>query len=226
MKTFYDKILGRRGVAAPTVLVRRRTSDMKTNVPYSALGRLFGAGYTRDAYDPMAFQFRMGAGFFGDVNRTHPFNVEPGLMDATNPPTAYGQAVVLTAAGRIRQVLSTDGALIHIYGITVRPFPFNDPGTSAPYGAQSLGGFTTPIQNQPIDVLRAGYIMTYVNGAPVKGASVYTWIAASASPHFQGFFEQNASGGNTILITPAGSYATTYNGPPDANGCGEVIFEV
>ena len=69
--------------------------------------RLFGAGYTRDAFDALAFQFRMGAGFFGDVNRTHPFWVEPGLMDPTSPPTAYGQAVVVDSVSKkIRRVLA------------------------------------------------------------------------------------------------------------------------
>ena len=138
IKRITKLILGGR-VAAPSVIIPGRARD-----------RAFGAGYTRDGFDPMAFQFRMGAGFFGEVNRTHPFTVEPGLMDPTNPPTAYGQAVVIDATSKkVRRVLSGDGALVDVYGFTVRPFPFNDPGTSAPYGAQSLGGFTSPIPNQP-----------------------------------------------------------------------------
>lgn len=218
MKRVISKILGGR-VAAPTVITRPGFRGDKT-------ARAFGSCYTRDAFDPMAFQFRMGAGFFGDVDRTHPFWVEPGLMDATSPPTAYGQAVVVdSVTKKIRRVLSTDGALIHVYGFTVRPFPFNDPGTSAAYGAQTQGGFTTPIQGQPIDVMRSGYMITYVNGAPGKGDPVYVWIAATAAPHYQGFLEAATGSGNTVLITPAGTYSTTFNGPPDANGAGEFIFE-
>ena len=89
MKRVLTRILGGR-VAAPSIVTRRALDE----------GRVFGAGYTKDAFDPMAFQFRMGAGFFGDVNRTHPFTVEPGLMDPTNPPTAYGQAVVVDSVSK------------------------------------------------------------------------------------------------------------------------------
>ena len=209
-------------LGAPTIIGRRKTLDEnRVRMP-----RKFGSGYTRDAFDPMAFQFRMGAGFYGDVNRTHPFWIEPGLMDPTNPPTAYGQAVVVDATSKkIRRVIAGDGALIDIYGFTVRPFPFQDPGTSAAYGAQSQGGFTTPISGQPIDVMRSGYMITYINGAPGKGDPVYVWIAASATVHYQGFLEAGASGGSTVLITPAGTYNTTFNGPPDTNGAGEVVFK-
>ncbi len=213
IKRITKLILGGR-VAAPSVIIPGRARD-----------RAFGAGYTRDGFDPMAFQFRMGAGFFGEVNRTHPFTVEPGLMDATYPVVAYGQAVMLTALGRVRSVLAADqGASTDVYGFAVRPFPFNDPGTSAPYGAQSLGGFTSPIPNQPIDVLRSGYMLTYVNGTPVKGNPVYVWAAATASPHYLGFLEAAATGGDTFEIT--GNDKTTFNGPPDANGCGEIAFNV
>ncbi len=211
IKRVASLILGGR-VAAPSVIIPGR--------------RKFGAGYTRDNFDPMAFQFRMGAGFFGEVNRTHPFTIEPGLMDPTNPPTAYGQACMVDATSKkIRRVLAADqAAATDIYGFAVRPFPFNDPGTSAPYGAQALGGFTTPIQGQPIDVLRSGYIITYVNGAPGKGDPVYVWAAASATVHYLGFLEAGSTGGDTFEIT--GNDKTTFNGPPDANGAGEVAFNV
>jgi len=197
------------------------------HIPRDHAARRYGAGYTRDNFDPMAFQFRMGAGFFGDVNRTHPFNVEPGLLDPTNPPLYYGQACVVDAISKkIRRVLSTDTALTNIYGFAVRPFPFQDPGAAGAYGAQALGGFTSVATNVPIDVLRSGYMINYVNGSPGKGDPVYIWIAATAAPNYQGFPTTSTTGGSVILITAAGSYKTTFNGPPDANGAGEVIFEV
>ena len=212
MKYLTTNILGGR-VAAPNVIVPGR--------------RRFGRGYTRDAFDPMAFQFRMGAGFFGDVNRTHPFNVEPALVDPTNPPLFFGQAVVVDATSKkIRRVLSTDTALIDVYGFVVRPFPIQDSGTAGAFGAQGLGGFTSVPLNQPVDVLRSGYMITYVNGSPGKGDPLYVWIAATASPHNQGFMEAGASGASTVLITPAGIYTSVFNGPPDANGAGEIMFHV
>jgi hypothetical protein len=205
-------------LAAPSVVL-----------PRGHAARKFGANYTKDAFDPMAFQFRMGAGFFGDVNRTHPFTVEPGLLDPTNPPLFYGQACVIDATSKkVRRVLSSDTALTDIYGFAVRPFPFQDSGAAGTYGAQSLGGFTSIQTGMPVDVLRAGYMMTYINGTPGKGDSVYVWIAATSGVHNQGFLEAGATGGSTILITPAAGYTTltTFNGPPDANGCGEVVLHV
>ena len=209
-------LLGRRPryLATPSVIIPRDHGSRK-----------FGAGYTRDAYDPMAFQYHMGAGFYGDVNRTHPFTVEPGLLDPTNPPLYYGQACVIDATSKkVRRILSTDTALSDLWGFAVRPFPFQDGGTAGAFGAQSLGGFTSVITNQPIDVLRSGYIMNYVNGAPGKGDSVYIWIAATSGANNQGFPTTSTTGGSVIEIT--GNDKTAFNGPPDANGCGEVIFNV
>lgn len=202
----------RSALAAPVVIVPR--------------GRFVGRARVHDAFDAMAFPFRMGAGFPGEVNRKHPFWIEAGLMDPTNPVTGYGQACVVDATSKkIRRVIASDSALTHIYGISVRPFPFQDPGAAGAYGAQTVGANALPPTNQPIDVLRSGYILSTIQGAPGKGDPVYVWIAAASGAHTQGFFEASASGGNTVLITPTGTYATTFNGPPDANGVGEVIFE-
>src|SRR5262252_1733538 len=82
----------------------------------------------REMFCDAAFTFRMGQGFAGDVTRIEAASVEPCLIDPTNPPTQYGQPVVLAAAsGGVRQVLAGDGALTDIYGITVRPFPLQIP---------------------------------------------------------------------------------------------------
>jgi hypothetical protein len=217
MKYLASRISDRRSVlAAPTIFVPKvRYSD--TMRPRT---------YVRDAFDPMAFQFRMGAGFYGDVSRTHPFWVEPCPIDPTNPPTFYGQACVIDATSKkLRRVIASDTALIHVYGFLVRPFPIQDPGTSAAFGAQVQGGFTAPPLNQPMDVLRSGYMTTYVNGSPGKGDGVNVWVAANSTVHNQGFLEAGSTGGSTILITPTGTYTTVFNGPPDANGAGEFIFE-
>jgi hypothetical protein len=201
----------RSALATPSVLIPREHSSR---------------GYARDAaFDPMAFQYRMGAGFFGDVNRTHPFTIEPGPVDPTNPPLYFGQAVVIDATSkRVRRLLSSDTALTDVWGFVVRPFPIQDSGAAGAYGAQSLGGFTSVPLNQPVDVLRSGYLMTYVNGTPGKGDPVYVWVAATSGVHNQGFLEAGSTGGSTIEIT--GNDKTAFNGPPDANGCGEVIFNV
>lgn len=171
-----------------------------------------------------AFPFRMGAGFPGDVNRSHPVSIEPALIDASAPPLAYGLAVVVdpTTQG-VRQMAPGDSALTAVYGVTVRPYPFQQ-SSAVNNGAIGYGAGAPPTSG-PIDVLRSGYIMAPVVGTPVKGATVYVWIAASTGAHVQGGFEASASGSNTIPLTGAGSLAT-FNGGADASGIAEIEFNV
>ena len=165
--------------------------------------------------------YRMGAGFPGDVNRTHPASIEACLVDANSPPTAYGQAVVIdpTTQG-VRPLSAGDSALTDIYGITVRPFPIQGQ-SSTNFGASNIGAATPPT-SQPMDVLRSGYIMATLNGstAAVKGGAVYVWIAASSGSHVQGGFEAAATGGSTIQL----GVKTTFNGPADASGVVEIVY--
>lgn len=165
----------------------------------------------------VAFTYRMGAGFPGDVNRTHPFSVEPCLIDAANPPTAYGQAVVIGVNNGVRRVLAGDDALTLIYGVTVRPFPFQQStgGMSA-----SIGAATPPISGV-IDVLRLGYIMVQLNGAPAKGDPLYVWAAAAAGGELPAQFTTTTTAGSTIGPL-AGS--SNFNGPPDTSGVGEIYL--
>ena len=118
-----------------------------------------------------AFLYAMGGGFPGDVNRTHPAVIEAVAVDTENPPTAYGQAVVLTAGGKVRRLLAEDTssninlsnyvspatvATVIIYGVTVRPFPAQQSYTPNYCGA--VDGNVMPPQTGYIDVLRQGYI--------------------------------------------------------------------
>lgn len=162
----------------------------------------------------VAFPYRMGAGFPGDVNRTHPASILPNLVDATTPPTAYGQGVVVDAAsGGVRPIGAGDGALTEIFGVTVRPYPFQQ-SAATNYGAIGFGS-DTPSTAQPIDVLRAGYITVSVVGSPVKGGAVFIWYAASAGAHIQGGFEASATGGSTIALDTSKYF---FNNSPDADG--------
>ena len=167
----------------------------------------------------VAFTYRMGAGFAGDVNRTHPASIEPVLTNQTNPPTRYGDPVVVdTATNTVRKLLSTDTAVTVIYGILVRPFPIQAASSAGNYGAASIGNAVPPVGVQVVqDVLREGYGLTQVVGTPTKYGAVFIWIAAASGAHVSGGFEAAASGGNTIAITNA-----RFNGPPDASGVTEV----
>ena len=173
---------------------------------------------TRDA----AFQFRMGAGFPGDVNRTHPVDILAELIDAASPPTLYGQAVLLGAANAgVRPFVTGDTAQA-AYGVTVRPYPSQQANSVPQNGAIGFGSGTPPTTGV-MDVLRRGYIMVLLpaGGTPVKGDGVYVRVAASATTHVMGAFEAGADGGNNVLLSNA-----IFNGSPDANGNVEIAFNI
>lgn len=198
-----------------------RISELIRHLPllggpkYTEVGRR----RTRD----VAYNLRMPAGVAGDVSRhVPPGTIEPALLAAANPPDGFGLAVVTTedAENAVRLVQPGDNALTAIYGITVRPFPFQ-PASATNYGATGFGG-GAPAPSQPVDVLRSGYILGYINGTPVKGGVVYVWIAASAGAHVQGAFEIVADGANTITLDSK----STFQGGVDANGIGEIAFNI
>lgn len=186
-------------------------------------GRFVGRQRTCDD----AITYRMRAGFPGDVNRTHPASIEPTLIDASAPPTLYGEPVLVDATTQgVRPPAAGDGSAstVTFYGVTVRPYPIQQQAATN-YGATgALGAAVAPPTSGEIDVLRSGYIMSQLNsgaGAAVKGAQVYVWCAATTTGHIQGQLETAASSTNTAPITGA-----TFNGGADANGVVEICFNV
>jgi hypothetical protein len=176
---------------------------------------------TRDA----AFQFRMGAGFAGDVNRTHPANIEPVINNATTPVLLAGLAsLVDTATNTIRSIASGDTTMTVPYGVTVRAYPFQV-ASATNYGAQAFG--TAALSASTLqDVLRAGYIMVQLPAGAAtvtKGAPVFVWCAASSGAHVQGGFEAVATGGSTAALDVT---RFSYNGPQDATGVVELSFNI
>lgn len=179
---------------------------------------------TRD----VAFQFRMGAGFPGDVNRTHPVTIEPTLIDASAPPAFYGEGVIVDATTQgVRPLNSVavggDVNVTQLYGVTVRPFPIQQASASN-FGAAALGAAAPPTSGQ-IDTMRAGYIIVSIPAGqnPSKGDPVYIWTAASSGAHVQGGFEAVIDHGTNT--TPALT-GITFNGHPDANGNVEIAFNI
>lgn len=172
----------------------------------------------------VAFPFRMGAGFAGDVNRTHPFTVEPGPIDSTNPPTAYGQLCVVDATSKRWRVVQPGDAAgtPAAIGVAVRPFPIQQARTSVDWATIGFGSGTPPT-SQPIDILRMGYVIVPAVGTPGKGDAVYVWMAVTAGAHIQGGFEAVNPAGNGFLVD-AGE--TTFNGAPDSAGFTEIAFNI
>src|ERR1039458_1133298 len=161
-------------------MIERRSSNMRNKLidPRRSLGRF----RTCD----VAFAFRAGAGFPGDVNRGHPASIQPCSIDASAPPTQYGQAVVVdpTTQG-VRPIVAGDSALTWIWGVVCRPYPFQQSTTSLSYGAANFG--VAGVANaQPIDVMTGGYMIVSVSsvyGAPVKGAPVFIFYNPTGAGH-------------------------------------------
>lgn len=180
----------------------------------------------KDSYT--AFQFRMPAGFPGDVNRTHPAEIEATLIDASAPPTLYGQFVLMDATTQgVRPYAAgdaSDSVTSIPWGVTVRPFPTQQTTTGTAYGAIGFGAATPPVAGI-IDVARNALIMGQLNvgvTAPVKGGRVYIWCAATSGNHIQGGIETAASSGNTVEL----DQRFVFNSPPDANGVVELSVNI
>jgi hypothetical protein len=164
----------------------------------------------------VAFTFRMGAGFAGTVNRLHPADIMPSLMDPTNPIRRYGDPCIAVSTGGYRGILASDQAAgTKINGVLVRSYPTQQANLN-----QALGDGTPPVTGI-IDVLVEGNIMTKVVGAPTKRSQAFVWAAADSGAHKLGGFEAAATGGSTMALVNA-----YFNGPADANGVAEVkVFE-
>lgn len=177
-------------------------------------------GRTRDTVSGTAINFRMLAGFAGDVNRNHPVSIEPCLIDASAPPLYYGQGVLIDATTQgVRPLVAGDQALTDVYGFTVRPFPLQQNSV-----APAFGNATPPVSGV-IDIMRKGYMMVPFNAsgsAPVKGAGYYIWTAATSGAHIQGLGETASPAGNGMQVGTAPS--TTVQGGWDANNVGELVY--
>lgn len=189
----------------------------KLSVFLAAIGLCSAVPLARAKTFDVAYGFRMGAGFPGDVNRTNPFSVTPNLINTTTPPRLYGDPVVVdTATNSVRGMVAGDTAVTRIKGIAVRPFPVQQQtgGMSAAIGAAA------PPVSGVMDVLEGGFAIVKVNSGAssvTKDGPVYVWVAANSGAHVQGGFEQAASGGNTAAIANA-----RYTGPCDASGITEI----
>lgn len=192
---------------------------MKKNLIALAVSALAAAGLVRARTADVSFGYRMGAGFPGDVNRSHPASILPGMNNPTNPVRLYGDPVLIDGAtSSYRAFLAGDTAITKVDGIAVRPYPIQQTtgGLSAGIGAAAVA------TGQPLDVLNEGFMIARCNNfaaqQPQKGGAVYVWCAASSGAHVQGGFESAASAGNT-----AGPITNLkWNGPTDNNGITEI----
>ena len=177
-----------------------------------------GPKLTRSMTHDVAFPFRMGAGFAGDINRVHPFSVLPGLINDTTPPRLYGDPVLVDAAtNAYRGFVAADASAtaVPLLGVTVRSFPTQQ--TTG--GMASAIGAAVPPVSGVMDALRAGYIMVKLPAGRVvtKGQAAFVWATATAGLNIQGGFQDVASAGNTVPLANA-----RFTGPADATGIVEL----
>ncbi|HVI10213.1 MAG TPA: hypothetical protein VND65_18125 [Candidatus Binatia bacterium] len=183
-------------------------------------GRFVGRRRTHDA----VFQYRMGAGMQGAVNRSHPVTIEPCMIDTSSSgslePQFYGSAVVADGASPngVRVPISSDAAAA-IYGFAVRPFPLQ-PTTG---GLTTSFGTVVPPPTQPLDVMRSGYMIVKLQGvAPAfKGSLVQVCIVAGTGYLVGGVSVDTVSGTFVQL-----DQKSSFNGPADPNGLVELAFNI
>lgn len=177
---------------------------------------LTGGAMPRLITHDVAFGFRMGAGFPGDVNRTHPFSVEPSMLDTVAPPVAYGVPLLYKQSNNSYKgfVITDTVTPIICGGFLVRPYPTQQ----ASGGMNAAFGAGVPAAGIG-DVLNSGYIMSKIPAGVVvrKNDAVYVWFAATSGNNIQGQLVGAATGGSTALITNA-----KFNGPADADGNVEI----
>lgn len=195
---------------------------MKKTLVSLAVASMLAASFpvTRARTRDVAFQFRMGAGFPGDINRTHPFSVLPGLMNEVDPVRLYGDPAIAVhhADGIQFRGFKVGDTRTTVDGILVRSYPIQQQataGVNAPIGAAAAP--TSGV----IDILEEGFIIVKCNdfaaNPPSRGAPVTVRIAASTGNRVQGGFHALADGANTLTITNA-----RWNGNADANGYAEL----
>ncbi len=167
----------------------------------------------------VAFTYSMPSGIPGSYNRVGAGNtVEAQIMDATNPPTFYGEALVMDpVTSQVRPPVAADGATPNFYGIYVRPYPTH--ATQDPIGVD-----TPPTQGEA-NVLKRGYIIARLqSGVAVKGAAVGVGLPGAVAPDVAGGITATAPG---ATVAPLGNPQTTYfMGPADPSGIVEIAYNI
>jgi hypothetical protein len=190
---------------------------MKKSLIALAVMATTGSATVRARTHDVSFQFRMGAGFPGDVNRVHPFSVVPGLMDTTDAIRKYGDPALINSTDSTYRGFKAGDDATKIAGVLVRPYPTQ----------QTTGGMTATMgaaaapTSGVIDILEDGYIMVQCNdfaaNPPSKGGIVTVRIAATSGNKIQGGFHAATDTTNTVTISNA-----RWNGEADANGVAEL----
>jgi hypothetical protein len=163
-----------------------------------------------------AYQFRMPAGFAGDLKRAEVATIETQQIDSATPPTVFGVPVKLVA-GKVQPINNSADTAALVYGINLRAYPIQGNG-SDPLGT------STPPTSGVTDILKRGYVNVLLGGstAAAKGGLVYVRVATPSVGKPLGGFEAASDSTNTVVL-PSSCY---FTGPADAYGITEVAFNI
>ncbi|MGF6837056.1 hypothetical protein QF001_000923 [Paraburkholderia youngii] len=158
-----------------------------------------------------AYQFRMPAGFAGDLQRAEAATIETQQIDPVTYPTAFGVPVKLVA-GKVQPIAAADPASV-VYGFNLRAYPIQGNGTD-PLGT------STPPTSGMTDILVRGYCMVTLNGATAaaKNGKVYVRVGnASAGKPIGGI--EAALDATVASVAYAGNTGNgTMNAPTTQTG--------
>jgi hypothetical protein len=163
-----------------------------------------------------AYQFRMPAGFAGDLQRAEVATIETQLIDSSTPPTVFGVAVKYVA-GKVQPINNAADTAALVQGVNLRPYPIQGNGTD-PLGT------STPPTSGVTDILKRGYVMVSLGGvaAAAKGGTVFVRVATPSAGKPLGGFEAASDTTNTVAL-PSNCY---FTGPADAYGVTEIAFNI
>jgi len=162
------------------------------------------------------FQYRMPAGFAGDLQRAEVATIETQLIDPAAAPGAFGVPVKLVS-GKIQPINNAADTAALVQGVNLRAYPIQGNGTD-PLGT------STPPASGVVDILKRGYVMVSLGGTAdaTKGGTVYVRVAGAAAGKPLGGFEAAADSTNTVAM-PGNWY---FTGPKDAYGVVELAVNI
>lgn len=162
----------------------------------------------------VSYLYDAPASVVGSVTRVDLSAIEPGMLDATTPPTAFGQPVKLNIATGKFQLMGLTSVAADFYGIITRIAP----AISGSLDESFAGG--VPKGDQFQSILTRGYcsVLHGGTGVPSRGAVVYVRVVDGGVGKPVGQFESVADGANSVALS---NVVWASNGK-DSNNIAEV----
>lgn len=169
------------------------------------------------------FKYAMPSGIPGMPSRVgglNPMDNEAQFMDPANPLPVYGLFGQIDATTQKFRILEAGDATV--YGLLVRPFPFQATTASLYSGASPLGTAAVPPTTGPVGVMKLGYMTVALQNATpaVKNGIVYARVNGVTADLIIGGIEAADDGGNTIATN------AYFTGPADESGNVEIAFNI